>query len=82
MGELKVIGRSPTVIAGDVVEGELYITWSKGNAEEIAQAEKVFKDYTDRGWLAVGETGGRKKQIFRFDPELERITLTPVDIGG
>lgn len=82
LGELKVIGRSPTVIAGDVVEGEMSLTWSKGNAEEVAQAAKVFKEYIEGGWLAIGEVGDRKMQIFAFDPELERITLSPINLGG
>ncbi|MFH0748770.1 MAG: hypothetical protein V1915_02465 [Candidatus Bathyarchaeota archaeon] len=82
MGELKVIGRTPIVIAGDVVEGEINLTWRQDNAEEIAYAEKTFKEYTDRGWLAICEVGDKKKQIFVFDAKLEYITLFPLNLGG
>lgn len=82
MGELKVIGKQPTIIVGDVVEGELRVTWRKGNVEEVAEAERVFKEYNTKGWLAIGEVGGRQMQIFRFDPELDRITLAPLNLGG
>ena len=82
MGELKVLGKQPTVIAGEVVEGEINITWHKGNTEEIAQAAKVFQEYINKGWMAVAEVGERKKQIYKFDQELELITLLPLDLGG
>ncbi|MDQ1279427.1 MAG: hypothetical protein QG670_689 [Thermoproteota archaeon] len=82
MGELKVIGRSPTVVAGDVVEGEITFTWNKGNVEEIERAEKVFKEYKEKGWLAIAEFAGRKTQIFNFNPDLEKISLIPLELGG
>ena len=82
MGELRVIGRSPIVMVGDVVEGDLKLTWRKGNAKEIAIAENIFKEYIIKGWLAIGEDSGKKKQIFTFNPDLEKITLTPLFMGG
>ena len=82
MGELRVIGKSPIVIAGDVIEGEIRLTWSKENAGEVAQAENVFREYLDRGWLAIGEVRDRKMQIFAFNPDLERIILSPLMLGG
>ena len=82
MGELKVIGRSPTVVAGEIVEGEITFTWNKGNADEIERAERAFKEYRERGWLAVAEIAGRKTQIFNFNPNLEKITLIPLELGG
>lgn len=82
MGELKVIGKSPTVVAGELVEGEITFTWTKGNTEEIERAEKVFKEYREKGWLAVAEITGRKTQIFNFNPDLENITLIPLELGG
>ena len=82
MGELKVIGTKPMVLAGDVVKEEISLTWHKGNADEIAQAAKVFQEYINKGWMAVCEVGGGMKQIFKFDQELELITLVPLDVGG
>lgn len=82
MGELKVLGRRPTVVEGDVVEEEISLTWHKGNAEETAQAAQVFQEYINKGWLAIVEVGDRKKAIYEFDQELELITLLPLDLGG
>ena len=82
MGELKVLGTHPTVVAGDVVKEEINLTWHKGNVEETVEAAKVFQEYTNKGWMAIAEFGDRKKQIFKFDQELELITLLPLDLGG
>lgn len=82
MGELKVIGTSPTLMVGDRIEGELRITWSPTNAQEVAYAQQIFDKYLLKGWLAIGEKKGAKTQIFQFDPSLERIVLAPLMMGG
>ena len=69
-------------MVGEVVEGDLKLTWNKDNAEEIALVERTFKEYITKGWLAIGELAGKKMQIFTFDPELEKITLSPILVGG
>jgi len=45
MGELRVIGRSSTVMVGDIVQGEFRIIWRNDNVEEVLFAEKTFKEY-------------------------------------
>ena len=82
MGELRVIGKSSTVMVGDIVEGDLRLTWRKENEEEMAFAEKTFKEYLTKGWIAIGEAKGMKKQIFTFNPSLEKIVLAPLMMGG
>ena len=82
MGELRIIGSSPTFVAGEVVEGEIRLTWNKGNRGEVDRAEKMFNEYTEKGWLAIGEVAGKKMQIFAFNPDLEKIVLTPLALGG
>ena len=82
MGELLVIGKSSTVVYGERIEEGLRLVWEKGNAEEEARASATFKEYVSRGWLAIGETSGVKKQIFTFNPSLDRIVLSPVMVGG
>lgn len=82
MGELKVIGSSPTLMVGDRIEGEIHITWSPTNNQEVAYAQKIFEKYLLKGWLAIGEKKGSKTQIFQFDPSLERIVLAPLMMGG
>ncbi len=82
MGELLIIGKKSMVLAGETVEGELKLSWRKDNSEEVALAEKTFKEYVTRGWLAVGEKSGKKTQIFIFDPNFDRIVLGPIAAGG
>ena len=82
MGELQVIGSSPTLMVGDTIDGELRLTWSKDNDEEVARARATFDEYLKKGWLAIGESADQKKQIFRFDPDLEKIVLAPLMMGG
>ena len=64
MGELRILGKSSAIMVGDVVEEELKLTWREGNLEEVALAEKTFKKYISKGWLAFGEKAGKKTQIF------------------
>ncbi len=82
MGELRVVGKSSTATYGERIEGELRLTWSRGDAGEEMCAERTFKEYVGRGWLAIGEAEGKKRQIFDFDPSLEKITLSPIMVGG
>ncbi len=82
MGELRVIGRSSTVMVGDIVQGNLRVIWRKENTEEVVFAEKTFREYIHQGWIAIGEAAGKKKQIFTFDPNLEKILLAPLLVGG
>jgi len=82
MGELRVIGRSSTVMVGDIVQGEFRIIWRNDNVEEVLFAEKTFKEYINKGWIAIGEVAGKKKQIFNFDLNLDKILLAPLMVGG
>ena len=82
MGELRIIGKQSTIMAGDRVEEDVKITWRKDNIKEIALAEKTFKEYLRKGWLAIGETSGKKTQIFTFDPNFKKIILAPYVMGG
>lgn len=59
------------------------LTWNKEDPEEVASAEKMFREYTRKGWLALEVTSdNRKKQVFSFDPESGRIQLVPLVEGG
>jgi len=82
LGELRVIRTSPTGMQKDSAHGELRLTWRTGDADEIARAEKTFQAYLQKGWLAIGEGPGPKKQIFTFNPDLEKIVLAPLVMGG
>ena len=82
MGELIIVGKKSIVLSGETIEGELKLTWETENAGEVALAEKAFKEYVSRGWLAIGEKEGKMIQIFSFDPTFEKILLGPIAVGG
>ena len=69
-------------MVGDIVQGEFRVIWRNDKVEEILFAEKTFKEYITKGWIAIGEVAGKKKQIFNFDPNLDKILLAPLMVGG
>lgn len=82
VGELRIIGKSSTVMAGNIVQGDIRVIWRSENKKEVRHAEKLFIEYVNKGWIAIGELAGKKKQIFRFDPNLDTILLAPLMVGG
>jgi len=59
------------------------LSWNKEDPAEIASAEKMFKEYTRKGWLAfVVTTDNKTNQVFTFNPEFEKIQLVPIVEGG
>jgi hypothetical protein len=69
-------------VTDDVVKEDIHLTWSKNDEKKIALAEETFNEYVKRGWLAIGEWLGQKKQIFTFNPDCETIVLAPLVMGG
>ena len=74
MGELAVMGR----------QGDTKVIWDASNADEVAAARKTFDELRGKGFLAfsVKAMGGKGEQIFKFDPEAEKIILAPPMRGG
>ena len=70
------------MMVGDIVQGDFRVIWTKDNVEEIVFAEKTFRECINKGWIAIGEVAGKKKQIFIFDPNLEKILLAPLMVCG
>ncbi len=59
------------------------LSWNKENPEELASAERMFREYTRKGWLAFVVTpDNEKKQVFSFNPKFGRIQLVPLVEGG
>jgi hypothetical protein len=59
------------------------LSWNKEDPEEVASAEKKFRKYTRKGWLAFVVTPeNKKKQIFSFNAALQSIQLVPLVEGG
>jgi hypothetical protein len=65
-------------------EGDLKISWSKENEEEVETAKKIFDEKIKAGWSAFKDRGrgteGEKINI--FDRSAERIVLVPRIAGG
>lgn len=62
---------------------KITLFWNKEDSEETASAERTFREYIRKGWLAFVVTpDNKKKQVFTFNPEFERIQLVPLVEGG
>lgn len=68
----------------DPVAGDIKTIWDKNNPDEVSSAETQFKKMTKKGYLAymVKKDGEKGEQITSFDPEAEKIILTPPVRGG
>jgi len=48
----------------------------------VELARETFAEYLVKGYIAFAESSKGKRQIFTFDPELEKIVLAPLVEGG
>lgn len=65
--------------------GDTKLMWSRDNADEISAARKMFDDLKAKRFVAYSVKGkdGEKNEIIRdFDPESERIIMSPPMVGG
>jgi len=63
--------------------GMIELSWNKHDSVEVASAQKTFTEYARKGWLAFEVmSDNRKKQVFSFNPEAEKVYLTRVVEGG
>lgn len=59
------------------------LAWDEESPEEIAAAEKTFREYIRKGWLAFEVTAdNKKKQTFSFDTSANQIHLVRLVEGG
>lgn len=71
MGELRVL---------DKEAGDLKIIWDKDNEAEVQAAREQFDKLRKKGHMAwdVGRLGRKTdNEITEFDPDLEKIIITP-----
>ncbi|MCW4039021.1 MAG: hypothetical protein NWF13_09845 [Candidatus Bathyarchaeota archaeon] len=61
---------------------KMTVTWDIGNRREVTYAQKKFCEYLADGWMAFSEEPKGRRQIFTFNPQLERIVLIPPLGGG
>ena len=65
--------------------GDTRVSWNRSAVAEVENAQKMFDDLTKKGYLAYTidpVDGGKAEQIKKFDPNAERIVLTPPLAGG
>jgi hypothetical protein len=65
-------------------EGDVKIEWNPENTEEVAKAREIFEKALKDKFAAfrVDVAGGKGQRITEFDPEAEKIILTPPMAGG
>lgn len=68
----------------DCEEGDLKVIWDSEKQDEIDAAKEQFEKLIKKGYLAykVGEKGKPSTQIKKFDPDLEKIIMSPQVVGG
>ena len=68
----------------DCEEGDLKVIWDSEKQDEIDAAKEQFEKLIKKGYIAykVGEKGKPSTQIKKFDPDLEKIIMSPQVVGG
>jgi hypothetical protein len=74
MGEMCVMDES----------GDTKIIWDSKNADEVDNAREQFNRLLKKGFIAytVAKNGKQGEIIREFDPEAEKIILSPPMAGG
>ena len=74
MGEMRILDES----------GDTKKIWDPDNKDEVKDAERTFKDLTQKGFKAftVDKKGEKGKPIDEFDPEAGKMILVPRLVGG
>jgi hypothetical protein len=82
MGEMKTLRIMSALLEEWILPDEMTITWDVDNSQEVTHAEETFRQYLADGWMAFSDERGGRRQIFQFDPKLDRIVLIPPLGGG
>jgi hypothetical protein len=61
---------------------KIEVSWSSVEEEELAK--KVFEEYINRGYIAIGEDPetGEPKLVRQFDAKYRKIDMWPPIYGG
>lgn len=64
--------------------GDTKVMWDAKNADEVAAAKAQFDTLKAKGFLAFGvkKDGEKAERIKAFDPEMEKIIMSPPPISG
>ena len=63
---------------------KITVEWRIDVAEDIEEAEALFKELTEQGWLAVlvSTSGAGSQRVLEFKPEYGRLRFIPLSEGG
>jgi hypothetical protein len=67
-------------------DGDVEVSWTIGNLDEVETARATFDRLHGKGYLAYRTSGrgsrAQRDQIREFDPQAGRITMVPPLAGG
>lgn len=74
----------PSMLPNGITGGDTKLIWSSDNSHEVENARATFDRLKKNGFaaFAVKKNGDKGEQIFAFDPEAEKIIMTPQLRGG
>lgn len=66
------------------IDGDVKKMWDRRLPDEVADAKASFDRLRKKGYLAytVDDSGNKGKLISEFDPDAEKIILSPPMYGG
>ncbi|KON30829.1 hypothetical protein AC480_00190 [miscellaneous Crenarchaeota group archaeon SMTZ1-55] len=82
MGEMKTLRIMSALLEEWTLPDKMTVTWDVDNSQEVAHAGETFRQYLADGWMAFSDDPRGRRQIFQFNPQLERIVLVPPLGGG
>lgn len=64
--------------------GDTKTIWDKSNPDEVAVARETFDKLKKKMYIAysVGKDGEKGKVINEFDPDAEKLIMSPPLVGG
>lgn len=82
------LGPTQSVMAVIDQTGDTKTIWDRTKPDEVAAARETFKALKAKGYIAYhvksgrGDEGQRGEVMPNFDPEAERMILSPKMVGG
>jgi hypothetical protein len=82
MGVMKTLKIMRQLLDEWTLPDEMTVTWDIENRREVAYVKEKFYEYLADGWMAFSEEPKGRRQIFKFNSQLELIVLMPPLGGG
>ncbi|MEE9510177.1 MAG: hypothetical protein V3V81_06755 [Candidatus Bathyarchaeia archaeon] len=82
MGVMKTLKIMRQLLDEWTLPDEMTVTWDVENRREVASVKEKFYEYLADGWMAFSEEPKGRRQIFKFNSQLELIVLIPPLGGG